>query len=161
MSELLSPDQIQALRELSRRLSTNNVSFVVIGGLAAIAWGAKRPLVDIDIQISKVDFSKVADIFSDEIKVKHRHYKTDNWDIYQMIVQLHNVGIDICQAEEFYAKKAGEELLLPNSINAAPIKRIAGVDIAVLPFDVLVEYKEFMRRKVDIEDLSSLVRLQQ
>jgi hypothetical protein len=160
MEPLLSIDQKSTLFQLADKFSEYNIKFIVIGGLAAIAWGVKRKLVDIDIQVGTADFKKVEKIFAKEIIQSARHYKTEKWDIKQMIINLNGVDIDICQAEDFYVIKKGIKYLVPNSLAAASTKQVAGIEIPVLPLKELIKYKQLIARPVDMDDLSLLIRLQ-
>lgn len=155
-TELITPAQTHALRELSETLHANNVPFVIIGGLAAIAWSAKRPLVDIDIQIGSVDLAKARELFSESLQTDIRHYVSEHWDITQMVINLHGTGIDICQAEAFYIVVKGTRVLVPNSINDAVGKVVNGIPIPVMPKAELINYKRVIARSVDIEDIAAL-----
>ena len=44
---------------MNRRLDSESIKFMIIGGLAAHLWGAKREIADIDIQVQAKDFKKV------------------------------------------------------------------------------------------------------
>lgn len=142
-----------ALRELIDVMEEHQINFVVIGGLAAIAWGARRDLADIDIQVGRDDFAKVAEVFVDKIVQAPRHYETEKWDINQMIVRLHGVDVDICQAEDFYVKKDGASHAVANTVGNAPVLKVDDLEISVLPLDDLVAYKRLISRPVDQDDL--------
>ena len=58
MHKLLSDDQKLALVKLRDLLETNSIDFVVIGGLAATAWGSLRQVADFDIQVDKRNLLK-------------------------------------------------------------------------------------------------------
>ena len=153
---MLNEKQMEVLRQLSFQLEREKINWLCIGGLAAIAWGAKRPLADIDIQVSRDDIEKVSLLFQQNVATPLRHYVTNNWDIRQMIIRINDVGVDICQAEEFYIINQGEKYLLPNYIGEHSARKIRRLTIPVLPKSELIKYKEFISRPVDYEDLKFL-----
>lgn len=156
MANLLSKHQIRALGELSEKLSNSNLQYLVIGGLAALAWGVERTLVDIDIQVSKKDFDKVKGLFSRNIEVDDRRYLTDRWDIRQMIIKLHDTDIDVCQAEDFYVLKDDCRCLVPNQVKRAVPKQIYGINAPVMPLNQLIAYKQIIARPIDLQDIAAL-----
>lgn len=153
---LITHRQALALQELSDTLHANNISFVVIGGLAAMAWGAKRPLVDIDIQVGELDMEKTRSLFIKSLDTDTRHYVSEHWDITQMIINLHGVGIDICQADNFCVVTSNTREPVPNSIDSAVDKEVGGVLIPVMPKGELIGYKQKIGRPVDLEDIAFL-----
>lgn len=156
MKNLLTSNQAAALRKISLRLSAENIPYVVIGGLAAIAWGSRRVLADIDIQVSKSDIKKVRNIFKGYIHTDLRHYQTENWDIVQMIIDINGVVVDICQAEDFICHKGTKKYVLPSSIHDTVMFNFEDLSIPVLPKKLLIEYKRFLARPVDQQDLDAI-----
>lgn len=52
---MLSENHKKVLKQVALKLKENNIQFQISGGLAAITYGAKRPLYDIDIDVHKGD----------------------------------------------------------------------------------------------------------
>ena len=67
MDSPLSSDQKRALRYIVSLLQGNNISFQITGGLAAVLYGARRPVYDIDIDVCENDIPKIREIFLKDI----------------------------------------------------------------------------------------------
>ena len=147
---------MKVLAKLQELLEMNRIPFIAIGGLASIAWGARRPLVDIDIQVKYSDLLAVKELFAEYLRVDIRHYVTEKWDIKQMVLAIDGIGVDICAAEDFYVVKDGKRYLVDNSLDAPILKDIEGIRVPVLPKDRLMAYKRLIGRIVDLEDLAQL-----
>lgn len=156
MKHLLTPAQLSALTVLTDTLQQHNIPFIGIGGLAAIAWGATRPLVDIDIQVAKKNMPMAEKIFHAYLQTSTRRFQNEHWDIQQMVLSLAGVGADICAAEDFYIVKGGVKHLVPNSLQNASRKIVGNLEIPVLPLDILLGYKKLLARSVDLEDVGQL-----
>ncbi len=157
MARILTATEIKALSMLSKTLAGHHIPYVVIGGLAAIEWGARRPLEDIDIQVGKASIQQVRDVFADHITADLRHYKNEHWDIEQQIViSLGGVSIDICQAERFYVVSKGQKHLVKNTIPLAVTEHFGGVAVPVMPEPELIRYKRLLARPVDLMDVAAL-----
>ena len=156
MKTFLNENQIKVLYRLEQTLRENDIPFIVIGGLASIAWGVNRPLVDIDIQVSSSDLVRVNELLGEYVSTDMRHYVTASWDINQMILTMDKVGIDVCGAEDFYVVKDAERHLIKNCLDIAVVKDVAGISIPVLPKEVLIEYKKLIARPVDLQDIAQL-----
>lgn len=153
---MLDENQIHALGQLSSKLAIAKIDWLCIGGLAAIAWGAKRQLVDIDIQVSRQDVEKVRAIFRREVTIDLRRYLTDKWDIKQMIIEIDGIDIDICQAEDFYVLRESKRYLIPNCLGKATTRKVGDLLVPVLPKSELIKYKRLIARQVDKTDLEFL-----
>ena len=153
---MLNEAQRTALEELSSYFHREEISWICIGGIAAIAWGAKRPLADIDILIGKKDIDKVSGHFEKETIANFRHYITKSWDIRQTKIIINNVTIDVCQAEDFFILNNGKKYRLDSYVNRPSLGEVAGITIPVLPKKELIRYKKLLGRYVDHIDLRQL-----
>lgn len=156
MDAYLSQKQINAIKTMDNILNQHNIPYVIIGGLAALAHGVKRTLVDIDIQVRENDIETVREVFKDYIQTDLRHYKTDHWNIIQMILNIDGVTVDVCQQEGFTCIKDSNEYHLPHSIDTAYSIEFQKKTLPVLPRNILIEYKKFIYRDVDRADLEML-----
>jgi hypothetical protein len=156
VQSLLHQNQIKVLTNLKHVLDDNNIPFVVIGGLAAIAWGVQRPLTDIDIQVENANLSAVKKLFQEYVTTDIRHYVTKNWDIQQMILTIDGVGIDVCGTEAFFIVKNNKRYLFENWIKKAVVKNVEDISLPTLPKEELIAYKTLVARPVDLQDLRLL-----
>jgi len=155
MSDLTS-SQLDALKQLVKILSANQIKFVVIGGLAAIAWGSRRPLADIDILVDGQDLSKLQELLKNQVTTPIQHYRTQDWDIWQLVIELNGIGVDICDADNFYVINSGEKHQLGSYVDAPESRSVDGVRLPVIPKPELISYKRLLNRAVDQEDLLQL-----
>jgi hypothetical protein len=63
MTRVRTPEDGLALREVARRLDEAGVVWAVFAGAAAAAYGATRPLTDVDILIPLAEGNRVAALF--------------------------------------------------------------------------------------------------
>lgn len=157
MESLVNDRQLMVLTDLQKLLDESNIPFVAIGGLAAIAWGVNRPLVDIDIQVKGADLSVVKKLLSDYVTTDIRHYVTEKWDIQQMVLNINGVGVDVCGAEAFYVIKDGKRYRVENTIENVIVKDVRNLQIPVIPKGQLITYKKIIGRPVDLSDLAQLL----
>ncbi|MCL7454342.1 MAG: hypothetical protein M8467_14990, partial [Anaerolineae bacterium] len=52
-----------SLREVARRLDSAGMAWAVFAGAAAMAYGADRPLTDVDILVPAADGARLATVF--------------------------------------------------------------------------------------------------
>lgn len=64
---LITNQQRKILKKIVATLDKSNIPYEVTGGVAALFYGARRPLYDIDIDIHKTDFPKNAINKSDKL----------------------------------------------------------------------------------------------
>jgi hypothetical protein len=156
MDRIITENQVRALRVVVDTMRKDGIPYVVIGGLAAIAWGARRPLADIDIQLYHRDLGRIRLEFIDHIVSDITHYRTDTWDIDEMVLEIEHTTIDVCQSEDFYVIRHNKKVRIPNYIDQAEWREVAGVRIPVIPRQALIDYKKFIARQVDLEDVAML-----
>jgi len=65
------PRTTLSLDNIARRLDGAGIAWAVFAGAAAAAYGAARPLTDVDILVPSVEGDRVADLFP-EARVKRR-----------------------------------------------------------------------------------------
>ena len=70
-------DTKKALHWIVKLLTTNEIPFQILGGFAARAYGARRELADIDIEVTSVSFRKLCDLVKEHITQGPMIYKDD------------------------------------------------------------------------------------
>ena len=81
-------DTKKALHWIVKLLTTNEIPFQILGGFAARAYGARRELADIDIEVPSVSFRKLCDLVKEHITQGPMIYKDDimEWDQYKKLL---------------------------------------------------------------------------
>ena len=67
-------------------LRKNKVPFRISGGLAVNAYGSKRELADIDIDIPDIYIMRLLSFFRDYKYKGPNHYKDKEWDCYAISI---------------------------------------------------------------------------
>lgn len=72
----------KAFRWIINILKKHQVPFQITGGLAAQAYGSKRPLNDIDIDIPEDRFNEIVPNVKDYITYGPAHFIDERWDLF-------------------------------------------------------------------------------
>ena len=155
---MLTEIQKRALVFLAQTLERNEVDFQVTGGLAAIMYGAKRPLYDIDIDICKKDVAKVREVFKEFIIVDWNNELEDDdvFDLWMMTLEIGGVSIDISQVEEGRVRVLGGEWVdLPQELEFERMP-FEGLGFPVQKKEALVAYKKVIARDTDLVDIQQI-----
>lgn len=152
-------DQVaEALRWIGEVFARTGAQYQVVGGLAARAYGATRPLVDLDFYVSARDLPRVMGSVGDSRLWGPEHFSDENWDLTFAKLEKHGVQIELAEAEgaRFYSPIAGRWLDQDISFQDSEKRVILGVEMEVIPKDQLVTYKRALDRPVDRMDLSEI-----
>jgi hypothetical protein len=143
-----------SLGEIARRLDQAGTPWAVFAGAAASAYGATRPLTDVDILIASTDGERVATLFP-EGEVKQRE------DGSVHIVQL--PGFDLVAGLAWHQADATYVFDLDDAM-AARLQRheIGGIPVPVIPPEDNILFKAIADRgpevgKHDWEDVQAMM----
>lgn len=155
---MLTDIQKQVLKKIVRTLKKNKIVFQITGGLAAIAYGSKRPLYDIDIDIYQRDIEKARELLKQYLTKDFFHKKSERFDIYMMMFDIDGVHIDITQLEDwYYFAKTGEKKLMNARPEDAEIIKVEGIEIPVVEKDKFIAYKKDLARDTDLDDIKQIL----
>jgi hypothetical protein len=152
----------QALRWIVSLIDHYAIPYQICGGLAAIGYGATRPLVDIDIYAALQDSPHLQDLMNDIhpylIRAWGPHLSA-SWDILYLALNFAGIQIEIAEATSnprFYNRRDGR--WEDQRINFAASKRMSlyGVDVMIMPKGELLAYKAMLDRDVDHVDIEEL-----
>lgn len=139
-------------------LRKNRISFQITGGLAARAYGSKRPLADIDFDVLEKDIPKIAKLVQDHIVFEPKHFRNKNWDLELMTLEYRGQLIDIAGAKKtkVYDHRTKRWVGIPTDIRRAKIKPLFGMRVPVVGKEELIAYKTLLGRRVDKEDIRGI-----
>src|SRR5688572_2596281 len=80
-------------------LKKYQIPFQITGGLAAMAYGATRPLEDIDIDIPDDQFDRIISDVQPYITYGPSRFKNDKWDLMLMTLNYEGQEIDLSGAD--------------------------------------------------------------
>ena len=135
-----------------------NVSFEIDGGLAAEAYGSKRELADIDINVLSEDFDRIVPKVKEYIKFGPAWYQDEHWKLYMMTLKYAGQNIDIgaLGGMKFFDKKAKEWKNADADLSACRIINYMGMDLPFVNEIKLMIYKEELARGVDKKDVQAM-----
>ncbi len=134
------------------------IPFQISGGLAAKAYGAKRELEDIDIDIPDNKFELLKNSVQNYIIFGPERLKCEKWDLLLMTLDYHGQLIDISGAftTKIFNSKTNEWHQLHTDFNKVETQSIFGLNLPVIPRTELIAYKQILSRDVDISDVNEL-----
>jgi hypothetical protein len=150
--------ETRALEWIIKLLAELEVPLQAVGGLAARTYGAKRPLVDFDFYVPTDALEKVAVAAGDRVVCTPRHHKGDCWDITFMILEFEGQRIELGGADgaRYFDRLRGVWENAAIDFDQSVPRRVFGIEIPVIPFERLVEYKRRLDRDVDRRDLAEI-----
>jgi len=148
----------QALIWITNILKKHTISFQITGGLAAIVYGANRPLADIDIDISDNQFDSIIDDVKSYIIFGPKRFKNDKWDLMLMTLNYHGQEIDLSGADSthIFNEVRHEWILLNEDLMKVSQKKVFDLDLPVIPLPNLFYYKKILAREVDLIDIKQI-----
>ncbi len=160
VSRANSADQqvAEALRWISEIFDRIGAQYQVVGGLAARAYGATRPLIDLDFYVRAEDLPRVLACVGDSCVWGPEHFKDENWDLTFAKLERRGVQIELAEAEgaRYYSPGTGEWLDQDIAFQDSERHTVLGVEIQVMRRGQLVAYKRALDRPVDRLDLSEI-----
>jgi hypothetical protein len=149
----------QALGWLVSLLNRYEIPYQIVGGLAAKAYGARRPLVDIDLY-APLDRAQaaLAEMRPYVIREPLPH-RSAAWDLVYMALDYQGMLIEIGDSAakpRFYNRR--DQRWEPQLIDfaSANIMQLYGVTVAVMPKEELIRYKAMLNREVDHLDIQQI-----
>lgn len=127
----------RALAWIIERLRQHDVAYQVVGGLAARAYGAHRPLVDIDFYVPFDRATALLEEVRPFITWGPEHHTGDRWDLTYLKIDYR-----------------GQWIEYEDSTSVC----VFGVEVEVMPKDELIRYKRHLGREVDLTDIEQLTK---
>jgi hypothetical protein len=130
----------EALRWISEVLARTGAQYQVVGGLAARAYGATRPLIDLDFYGPARDLPRVLASIGDSCVWGPEHLGDENWDLTFAKLKKHGVQIELAEEEgaRCYSANAGRWLDQDVAFHDSEKRVVLGVEIEVMPKDQLI-----------------------
>lgn len=146
------------LRWIVDILNELNIPFHVTGGLAAIAYGASRPIYDIDIDIPEDQLQKLFEKIIEYVTFGPGNFKDPDWDLTMMTVRYEDVSIDISGAYtgKIFDKKVNKWVPYDSDLKYTVQKEILGMTLPVISRDILINYKRLLARPTDLQDIDAM-----
>jgi hypothetical protein len=147
-----------ALRWIIALLDRLGVPYQAVGGLAARAYGADRPLADLDFYVPTDRLPDVAAAAASRVVRPPSHHRDESWDVTFMKLKYHGCDIELGGADEaryFDRREGGWRSACIDFATSVDVV-IMGVTTPTMPYEQLVDYKRALDRPVDREDLAAM-----
>ena len=142
-------------------LKKYHIPFQISGGLAARAYGATRPIEDIDIDIPEDKFDIIKNEVVRFITYGPDQFKSKTWDLLLMTLNYQGQIIDLSGAfhTKIFNRETGLWQVLSEDLSKAHPQNVLGLQLPVIPLNVLITYKKALSREVDIIDVEEIERV--
>lgn len=139
-------------------LKKYQIPFQITGGVAAITYGANRPLADIDIDIPDNQFDIIKNDVGPYITYGPARFKSDKWNLMLMTLNYHGQEIDLSGADSTHVfnEKTAEWIKLDEDLSIAPMEKVFDLDLPVISLKSLIYYKKILSREVDLIDINQI-----
>jgi hypothetical protein len=159
--EFISEDRAaEVLAWLSDLFRDRGVEYAAAGGLAARAWGATRPLVDLDFFVHADDLDRLEADLEPYVARPLTALTDDHWDLTFLRLEYSGIPLELCVAEGARYREAatGEWHDACPSFSGCPEREVLGVKVRIMDRDDLLEYKRRVDRAVDRADVAAIER---
>ena len=151
----------QALNWIVSLLNRHHIPYQIVGGLAAKAYGARRPLVDIDMYVPLEQAEGALAEIKLYITWGPAYYLDDWWDLTYLKIDYHGQLIEIGDSStnpRFYNPRDQRWESQTIDFARSNILRLYDVEVAVMPQDELLAYKAMLDREVDHLDIQQVTQ---
>ncbi len=140
-------------------IQKHHIPYQITGGFAAKIYGAKRPLIDIDIDIPEEKFAELEKELRPFVIYGPCMWKGEGFKVYIMTLNYRGQLIDIggSHLTKIWHKKRHAWVPCKTQLTHYTWKYLFHHRIKVIPKDELVRYKEALHRRVDAKDLHDLL----
>ena len=145
------------LGKVVQALNDAGIKYQITGGLAAITYGAKRQLQDIDIDVHKVDMPRIRELFAQCITKDLYHFQDKTYDLYLITLNIDGVPVDISQTEDSYVfGKDTRKTKIESDLSRAVSVNYEGLGLLVQNKAELIRYKTLAGRDADLIDIEQM-----
>jgi len=138
-------------------LERRGIIYKISGGLAARAYGSKRELADIDIEVADTDIVKIIDDVKPFIIFGPGRYQDENWDLELMTLEYEDQEIDIAGAgAKIFNQETKQWESLASDLENTMMEKIFDRIVPIETKESLLAYKARLKREVDLEDIKQL-----
>lgn len=146
------------LRWLVSLLERHEVPHQVVGGLAARAWGATRPLHDIDVYVTRRGLDRLLPDLEPWIVRAPGPHDGPHWRLTFLKLLHHGTPVELAVADGACYRNAATAAWEDQAIDFdAGIRReVFGVTVPVISRERLLAYKRALDREVDRRDIAEI-----
>lgn len=152
---------VAALSWIISELNKRKIPFVIVGGLAANAYGATRALNDIDIDVPDKALPRLASELSAQLSFGPIRSVSECFDCQLVGFSYLGQEIELSGADSVLIKhfSGTDWLAWPTDLNALEIKEVLGLALPIMARDRLIAYKRITGRDTDLIDIAQLEQI--
>jgi hypothetical protein len=149
-----------ALNWVTAMLRELDVPYQVVGGLAAAAHGATRPLVDIDLYVPDKHLKAISRAAGPRLVRQPQHHRDEHWDLIFMKLHYRQWPIEVAGADSamVFDRRSMEWTPADIDFAASETIEIEGIPLQVMTRSRLIDYKTGLGREIDDRDVAELSR---
>lgn len=152
----------KALSWIDSKIRTSSSPYQICGGLAARAYGADRPLNDIDLFVPKENYESIHNQTKSYLSKPSSRYidESEGWDVEYFQLVYDSVKIEIGNSENVKIFDSAKKIWLHLDIDyeASELIPVFGLLVPVMPKLSLLWYKNKLARDVDVVDVSAILQ---
>jgi hypothetical protein len=140
-------------------LERHHVPYQVVGGLAARAHGAERPIVDVDLYVPFDLAGAALEEIRPHVYWGPEYYVDDHWDLMYLKADFRGWKVELGDSSsgpKFFDKRTGRWEARRIDYDAGIRVELFGVRALVMPEEELVRYKLALERGVDLADVEQI-----
>ncbi len=151
-------DSAAALKWIVEELERREIPFALVGGAASNAYGATRPLNDIDIDVPAACLPSLANDLELFKTFGPERATSECFDCDVLGFLFAGQEIELSGADTFRIKNSlsGEWLPWPTDLSAVERRVFLGITVPVMARKELIEYKRLAGRDTDLMDVAEL-----
>lgn len=151
-------DPAAALRWIGGELRRLGVPYQAVGGLAAVAWGSSRTIVDLDFYVPGTALGALRERLRANVIFGPDRLRGDLWDVTVLAFSQAGVTVELGSADDARYRDREREMwvLAGVQFDRSVPRTVWHETVPVMPRDELIRYKRALRREVDLLDLHYL-----
>ena len=148
----------EAILWITRLLERLDIPFQITGGLAAIAYGSRRKLYDIDLDIPDAYFGKLQTEIQKHLVFGPKWFEDENMSLFLMTAKFSSQLIDIGGGSGFnmFNQQTSRWEACPTDFSIVEWRLVGGLRLPIMPLKNLIFYKKTLGREVDHLDLEQI-----
>ena len=149
----------EALAWIVGVLERHGVPYQVVGGLAARAYGAVRPIVDVDLYMPFDQAEDALEEIRPYVVWGPEHHAGDEWDLTFLKADFRGQRVELgdpSSVPRFFDRSKGHWVPQRVDYDAGVRIDVLGVWAWVMPEEELVPYKLALGREVDFDDVDQI-----
>jgi hypothetical protein len=155
---VLTAAQERAIRDLVGILESAGIRYQFTGGFAGNLHGSSWPLHDLDIDVAKEDFPRLAELLRPHTLEPMGLFVDSEFELVLLRGEIDGIPIDVSQAEEAYARVGGKRVPLNIHLEHRVRVPLLDLEVWVQPLPDLIAYKTLLGRTADLADLQTLLQ---